>query len=146
MHLYSHLVASGQKVGSTWLYDILSSLTYFKIKNIDYNSTEFAKAKGGFSLGPGLKSYNFLTSEKHATVIKTHGAPPVEWSPNERVGIVSIHRDPRDVILSTINYLSWLSEDEGGWGSEFALLSTKDKFKKFMQTDWHLQLLENWES
>lgn len=138
------IVASGQKVGSTWLYDILNSLDYFSIKNIDYNSTDFAKAKGGFQLGPGRASYDFLTGEHHATIIKTHADPPTDWSPDDKVAIVVIYRDPRNVILSTINYLSWLPVEQGGWGEEFSKLELKDKFIKFMSTDWHLTILEKW--
>ena len=138
------IVASGQKVGSTWLFDILSSFDYFKTKNIDYYSSEFIKAKGGFRLGPDSSSYDFLTSTKHATIIKTHNSPPIDWKPDSKVGIVSIHRDPRDVIISTINYLSWLPVEKGGWGNEFAESALRDKYMKFMSTDWHLNLLENW--
>ncbi|MCT4561286.1 MAG: sulfotransferase domain-containing protein [Crocinitomicaceae bacterium] len=138
------IVASGQKVGSTWLYEILNDLDYFSIKKLDYYSTDFAKGTGGFRLGPGRDSYMYLTAKKHATVVKTHADPPTDWKPNEKVGIVVIQRDPRNVILSTINYLSWLPIEQGGWGPEFAQLDTKEKYKKFMATEWHIAQLEKW--
>jgi hypothetical protein len=138
------IVASGQKVGSTWLFDVLNSLNYFNIRNIDYYSSDLVKGKGGLKLGPGLETYEFLTSQYHATVIKTHNAPPTDWQPDKKIGIVSIYRDPRDVIVSTINYLSWLPVDQGGWGKEFSEKGFKDKYFQFMETNWHLGLLENW--
>ena len=136
------IIGTGQKVGSTWLFNILRSLDYFNVKNIDYY--QHLKIDKNFLKSSKINVYDFLTSEFHATVIKTHSAPPQQWSPDSKVGIVSIQRDPRDVILSTINYLSWLPLSQGGWGEEFASKDLKEKFFIFMKTDWHLSLIENW--
>lgn len=136
------IIGSGQKVGSTWLFNILRSLDYFNVKNID--NYKYLKNDKNFLKSSEINVYDFLTSEFHATVIKTHSAPPEQWFPDSKIGIVSIQRDPRDVILSTINYLSWLPLSQGGWGKEFASKDLKEKFLIFMKTEWHLNLIENW--
>lgn len=141
-HNCTIIIGSGQKVGSTWLYQIVSSLEYFKIKNIDYYSKQNEVRRPAFDFSPKLKEY--LLSEKHATVLKTHNYPKSDYQNHSNILILNIYRDPRDVIVSTINYLSWLPVEEGGWGSEFAQLDFKEKFMKFIGTDWHLSILERW--
>ena len=76
--------------------------------------------------------------------MKTHNFPDSNYVAYPSIIVLNIFRDPRDVIVSTINYLSWLPTDQGGWGEDFARLDFKQKFKKFMLTDWHLSILEKW--
>ena len=62
------------------------------------------------------------------------------------VKLITITRDPRDVIISACLYLAKLSEPEGGWGENFKSLDDKSRIikvilnAKFLRTrlrDWH---------
>lgn len=122
------VVGSSWKVGSTWLYNIVRDLCSIEnAANLPEDLNEFGTLRLEC---PG--AIDFLINARGYNIYKTHSNPPSEGA-CENVKFLSIYRDPRDVIISSIFYLANISEEEGGWGEGFKNLSEKNRIKKFIE-------------
>ena len=65
-------------------------------------------------------------------ILKSHSHPPVN-PPPPWVKLITMTRDPRDVIISSAFYLANIPVESGGWGDAFAALSDKDRIAAIIE-------------
>jgi hypothetical protein len=77
-------------------------------------------------------------------IYKSHSYPPsIDY--DQVAKFVTILRDPRDVIVSSIFYLANLEPQKGGWGAKFKSLELKDRILQVIRNgDFALTRLEQW--
>jgi len=133
------VLGSAHKVGSTWLYEMIRELGHFNYR-IPYKLTEC----GTIMLDkPGISKY--LAHIKGRIIFKCHSYP-IPKMKRGKAKFVSICRDPRDVIVSSIFSLVNLDERKGGWGSEFRKLDEPQRIKIFIREEGEFTIsrLEQW--
>jgi hypothetical protein len=134
------VVATAHKVGSTWLYSMLKSLGDFEVGS-NFISSEFLQS-GTILLEPEV--FDYLRRLHRYVIFKSHSYPVSPELANN-IKFVSIYRDPRDVIVSSIFYLAYLDEDKGGWGEKFRRLSETERITTFIKEgEFNLSRLEQW--
>ncbi len=137
------IVASAHKVGSTWLFRMLTELGHFKIKPIPQ---EFEET--GTLLLETPKVFQFLIQQEGSCIFKSHSYPITDSfaAPLEKeIKFITIVRDPRDVVVSASFYLALLEKKKGGWGKEFRELTEADRILTLLkQADFLLVRLEKW--
>jgi len=133
------LVASAHKVGSTWLFKLVADLGNFRkisppAKFRETGTLIIDKIDLSFY-------FNFLFGR---CIFKSHSNPaPFEF--NSNIKIVSIFRDPRDVIVSNIFYLDRLEPELGGWGPKFRDFSITQKIRHFIEHgEFSISKIEQW--
>lgn len=137
------VVATAHKVGSTWLYDMAKELGCYRVLHPPSQLTETGTVKLDESA-----FYEYLSRLRGAFITKSHSFPP---NPEHLAGIkdnlrlVTMLRDPRDVIVSSSFYLARLEPSLGGWGPEFASLPEKQQMLEVIaRGDFLLDRLEAW--
>jgi hypothetical protein len=134
------VVASAHKVGSTWLYMMLRDLNFFDDKDLSF--PDHLMETGTILLSH--ESYNYLSKQQGVYLYKSHSYPQQETQPRW-LRLITVIRDPRDVLVSASFYLANLPEQSGGWGREFAGLSVKDRISELIcHGDFILDRLEQW--
>ncbi len=127
------IVATAPKVGSTWLVKLLRDLYVFnhavlpeevrpdpiQAKLIDLD----APATPDFLRGLGE---NYL--------IKSHSDPPKQDLP-ENVKLITIVRDPRDVVISITFFLTHLEERLGGWPELAEMEDDRSRIIHYLKKD-----------
>ena len=108
------VVGSAHKVGSTWLVNLLSELFLLPRLRIP-SKLVGTKLKVDVPLE---EIFEYLSSLRNSCIHKTHAFPPKDLPPTlkSRLRLITIVRDPRDLLVSSAHYLANLSEHEGGWG------------------------------
>lgn len=134
------VVGSSHRVGSTWLFSLLKDLGCFEggTRSIPAQFLKF----GTISLEP--KIFDHLRSLQGYRIFKSHSLPPVSKKLANNVKLVSICRDPRDVLVSSSFYIAHLAEEKGGWGQEFRKQSNPERIKALMEKSDLLVELEQW--
>jgi hypothetical protein len=133
------VLSSAHKVGSTWLFDMITELGKFKKipPPRSYNDT------GTLIIDrDDLSDYfRYLPGRR---IFKSHSYPP-NFNYDRHIKLVNIFRDPRDVIVSSIFYLASLDPRLGGWGAEFKSLNEPERILHFIRKgDFSLTRLEKW--
>jgi hypothetical protein len=134
------IVGSAHKVGSTWLYELVRDLGGYRLPLMRL-------PKDYFEFGV-LKLDNEQVEKKLGQlrgriILKSHSAPVKFENPNIR--LVSIYRDPRDVLVSSAFYLANLDEARGGWGSGFRSLTIEERLIKLIdEGEFIIRKLEQW--
>lgn len=140
----SVIVSSAHKVGSTWLVKILRDLYIFKYANIPLEFRSSAKNAKLLSL-QNANTYKYLTQLNENYLFKSHCQPP-SWKRDNKIRLVTVFRDPRDMAVSNIFYLSNLDENLGGW-KEMKDKSYKERLFLYLdKATYDLELLEKWYS
>jgi hypothetical protein len=89
------------------------------------------------------ETVDFLTSARGYRIFKAHS--PLDWETiPSHVKPLSIHRDPRDVVVSMTFYLTGAGEDAGGFPDHVKSLPLEDRFVRVLEDDYNLSLLEHW--
>jgi hypothetical protein len=135
------VVGTAHKVGSTWLFNLVKNLGHFE----EISKQLPAKLQDNRTLLLDRpESLEYLSSLKGYNIFKSHSYPLPAGSIG-KIKYLSIYRDPRDVIISSIFYLSNLDIKRGGWGKEFSRLSEKERIITFIEKgDFCVSRLEEW--
>ena len=108
------IVASAHKVGSTWLYRLLSNVGIWPADSNEGIPSDLLET-GTVLLDPQF--FAWLGDCNSARLLKSHSFPPKEEEmPSPLFKIATIHRDPRDVLVSASFYLANLDPELGGVG------------------------------
>lgn len=137
----SVVVASGHKVGSTWLFNVLTETGLFRpdILPKDYRQQPHSYRFINLSAQGCL---DFLRANKGFHLYKTHSLPPIGDA--EEVSYVAVFRDLRDVAVSNAFYLSNLSADKGGW-KELQAKNMTERIEAYLEkANYDLDLTEAW--
>jgi hypothetical protein len=126
-----YVIATPHKVGSTWLYNIMRDLTGFWEVFPPYN--KFRELR--IVRIPLENLYSYLVSLKKGKgyLIKSHSFPPNDIkSVESSIKFITMFRDPRDVLVSSMHYATILGVEEGGWGDTFNNLEEKERLRQFV--------------
>ena len=137
------IVASPHKVGSTWLFQMLKELGKFQSKSLpeDFSETGTLVLDNHKILPYLSRGYGWYIFKSHSYPIK-YSIPP---GLAKDLKIVTIVRDPRDVIVSASFYLAYLEQEKGGWGEDFRKLREMERILKVIREgDFLLNRLEEW--
>ncbi len=137
------IIASAHKVGSTWLFNLLRDLYIYR--SVLYLPRHLRSNANIYSLlsldAPRCKP--FLDKRTDKIIVKTHSMPP-SWIPGDNIQMITMVRDPRDIVISNINYLSNIPVTKGGW-PELSNKNIDQKIKLYLEKGvFDLDLLENW--
>ena len=136
------IVASGHKVGSTWLYDMLRDIGTFA-NGLHFIPEEFQNKNGLLLLDPEV--FEYFKMLRGYFIFKSHSNPLSAESPVNNSKIITIYRDLRDVLVSNIFFLAILDEAKGGLGEGFSRLSETERILSLIsEGDFLLTRLENW--
>lgn len=115
------IVASAQRAGSNWLLELIKDIGNFKYGKLDFdNNFPLCIDLGIPKLG------NYFYNLRGRNIYKTHSeAVPVLDVGSAKV--ISIYRDPRDVITSCAFYLGRISEKKGGASIKYRTLDDGKK-------------------
>ncbi len=135
------VLATAHRVGSTWLYEMIRDLASFERGSI-FLPRQFNQTGTILLEAPGAISY--LAGRRGYKIFKTHSYPVHENS-IRHMKFLSVYRDPRDVITSSVFYVSSIPREIGGWGSAFEALADQEKIKRFIcDGEFCLSRLEQW--
>ena len=131
------VVGSGHKVGSTWLLRLIRDACGLEPGTVPAELTWTGPIRLDLPEAAGV-----LAAAEGRRIFKAHASAPLSRFPGIRV--VSIHRDPRDVVVSTAAYLSWLPVEQGGKGEAFAALPLSGRIREIIGDEYFLDRLEQW--
>jgi hypothetical protein len=134
------VVASPHKVGSTWLLSLLVQLGFEKRKAPEHLRQNIKLGLLDLS-SPEVRE--FLGNEEGLNVFKSHSFPP-SIDKLDKLKIVTMIRDPRDLLVSKVFQSAQLSPELGG-RPELNELSDADKIKFFLNLKGQeIDLLIEW--
>jgi hypothetical protein len=135
------VIASANRVGSTWLYQLVSSLGHF---DIGYDQLASEYQDDGCVVLENAAAFAHIRSFPGYVIFKTHSYPaPDDLA--KGVKFITIHRDPRDVITSNIFSLTYLRKWKIDWGGDFRKLSEQEQIRTFIrEADYCVAKLEQW--
>lgn len=133
------IVASAQRAGSNWLSKLIMEAGDFKYGKLDFDN-DFVLC---IELDtPRLGNYFFNLRGRN--IYKTHS----ESVPHSSLGgakVVSIYRDPRDVITSCAFYLGRIEERKGGGDRKYREMSDTEKIIYLIKNGlWLYKPLKSW--
>lgn len=137
------VVGSAHKVGSTWLVNLLADLFFLPQLKIP---SRLAGKKLKVDV-PLEAIFEYLSSLRHSCIHKTHAFPPKGLPPSlkSRLKLITVVRDPRDMLVSSAHYLANLPEHEGGWGASFRALPVKQRILRLIdEGGFLLERLDAW--
>jgi hypothetical protein len=126
------VIGSAHKVGSTWLFNLVKDA--FKLTP-GYVPRELDEGTGTIRLDHKF-SGNFLSNLNGYHIFKSHSFPVLFRQSN--IKIITVIRDPRDVVVSLAFYVANIPEAKGGWGNEYARLSEKEKIQTTLHRAEHI--------
>ncbi len=137
------IVATAQKVGSTWLVKLLRDLYLFKHAGLPEAVRHKPFMQKVIELdAPATPEFLSGLTENH--LLKSHSPPPTQKLP-DNVKLVTLVRDPRDVIVSVSFFLNHLNESQGGWPVLQTLPNDRSRIIYYLKHDEGLlKLLEAW--
>jgi hypothetical protein len=134
------VVGTGHRVGSTWLYRLLASIGRFDKKLTDIPSAD--QAYGTIKLSD--RCLHRLQHLKGYHIYKSHSRPPDLPETAKRLKFVSIHRDPRDALVSLSHFDAHLDEEKGGRGAAFRALPIPARLLTLIESSDLCDELESW--
>lgn len=137
------VVGSAHKVGSTWLVNLLADLYLLPRLKIP---SRLAGKKLKVDV-PLEAIFEYLSAQRHSCIHKTHAFPPKCLPPplKSRLRLITVVRDPRDLLVSSAHYLANLPEHEGGWGASFRILPVNQRILRLIdEGDFLLDRLDAW--
>jgi len=138
----SVIIASAHKVGSTWLHKILRDFYIYRYRRVPIEFRTSVYNRWELSLG-APEVFEFLNNQTSRNIYKSHSLPP-PWEPTSSVKIITIFRDPRDIVISNIFYLANLDPKQGGW-RDLADMDTKSRIRRYLdKATFDIDLLEKW--
>ena len=105
------IVATPHKVGSTWLFNLIKDSA--RLEN-GINHLPPDKIETG-TLLLDTDSIPIVENLHGSMIFKSHSCPP-QKKLKENIRLVTMYRDPRDVIVSSSFFLANIDEDVGGLG------------------------------
>ncbi len=121
------VVGSAHRVGSTWLFDMLHDLGWLR-DAIDAAPSELQRYG---ALRTGTIEYGWLAGVCGWAIIKGHADPPTA-AEAALARFVTIHRDPRDVLVSASFYRARQPVAQGGWGDAFSALAPAVRIEQLL--------------
>ena len=121
------VVGSAHRVGSTWLFNMLRDLGCLR----DAVHEAPAELQRYGALRPGAIGYGWLADVAGWAIIKGHADPPTAAEAG-LARFVTIHRDLRDVLVSTSFYRARQPVAQGGWGDEFRALTPVARLERLL--------------
>ena len=135
------VVASANRVGSTWLYQLVGSLGHFDL-GYDQLASEFQDA--GCVVLESPAAFDHIRAFPGYAIFKTHSYP-ASADLTKGIKFITIHRDPRDVITSNIFSLTYLRKWKIDWGGDFRTLPEQEQIRTFIrEADYCVAKLEQW--
>jgi hypothetical protein len=132
------VVGSAHKVGSTWLYRLIADSLGLKTgglpKHLNTGSDTLVLEHAD--------APEFLNGLAGRWIFKAHSFG--DLGRFRGVRFLSIYRDPRDVVVSTAFYLSWLTVEQGGKGPGFSALPVQERLRTIIHDEYFLRKLEEW--
>jgi hypothetical protein len=113
-HDHVIVLSSAHKVGSTWVFNVLRH--YFDLKRREIPENLRKKAANPWIIDLQKdESIEWLTQLKGNYIIKSHTMLPDNTKNLKNIEFISVMRDPRDLMISSIYYLANLEPEKGGW-------------------------------
>lgn len=112
------VVGSAHRVGSTWLFNLLRDLGCLR----DAIDEAPAHLYRYHALWPGAIDYGWLADIRGWAIFKGHADPPVTAAEAALAHFITVHRDPRDVVVSASFQFALWPVALGGWGEAFRAL------------------------
>jgi Sulfotransferase domain len=136
------IIGSANRVGSTWLYDMIAQLGHFQG---GYERLERGYQEAGCVVLGDQAVLSHMRVQPGYTIYKTHSYP-IGATGDDRIKLVSIYRDPRDVITSNIFSLTHLRDFEIKLGDgDFRQLSEQARIQAFVRdAEYCVAKLERW--
>lgn len=134
------ILASGHRVGSTWLYRLIVDIESLS----DGANSLPTEMIDNSTLVISKESLQLIKALKGNFIFKSHSQylDNLDYSD---VKLITITRDPRDVVISTVYFLSYLPEEAGGWGEDFSLLPFEKRTEKFLsESSYFYNLMDSW--
>lgn len=122
------VIGSAHRVGSTWLFNLLRDLGC--LRNAIHQVPPDLHRYG--ALWPGTIDYHWLANIHGWAILKGHANPPQTREEAALARFVTIHRDPRDVLVSASFQRARLSKEQGGWGATFAALPPAKRIEQLL--------------
>lgn len=122
------VVGSAHRVGSTWLFNMLRDLGC--LRNAISEAPRELHHFG--ALRPGAIEYGWLAGIQGWAILKGHADPPAKADEAALAHFVTIHRDPRDVLVSASFYRALQPVAQGGWGEDFRALAPPQRIERLL--------------
>lgn len=138
------IIATAHKVGSTWVFDILRS--YYNAASPEIHE-DLRKNFAHKHILP-LESYetkSWVETQQGINIFKSHDHVP-NWisEKNERIKVVTVIRDPRDLMVSSYFYIKELQPELGGW-PELKELDLKSGIRYWLdRNELDFTILKEW--
>ncbi|MEM6262745.1 MAG: sulfotransferase domain-containing protein [Bacteroidota bacterium] len=137
------VVASAHKVGSTWLVKMIRDLYIFAHPTVPEPYRPEPQHTKLFDLQSDIALGFMNQGVAEHTLFKSHSQPPA-WEPPAHVKLITIFRDPRDMVVSNIFYLANLDPKYGGWEG-LAEKEPRDRIPVYLnRAVFDLELYERW--
>jgi hypothetical protein len=107
------IIASPHKVGSTWLYQMVAALGFKNARKRDIPDDLRPNPKLDLLALDKSGLNEFLSDNVVCRSFKSHSFPPAAALP-PNTALISILRDPRDLLVSWVFHLAALPVDKGG--------------------------------
>jgi hypothetical protein len=121
-------VGSAHRVGSTWLFNMLRDLGCLR----DAIAEAPPELQRFDALWPGTIDYSWLAGIEGWAILKGHADPPATAEEAALARFVTIHRDPRDVLVSASFYRARQPVAQGGWGEAFRALPPAQRIERLL--------------
>lgn len=122
------VVGTAHRVGSTWLFNMLRDLGCLR-NAIDEAPAHIYRYR---ALCPGTIDYGWLADIRGWAIFKGHADPPVTAAEAALAHFITIHRDPRDVVVSASFQFALWPVALGGWGEAFRALPPAARIEQVM--------------
>jgi hypothetical protein len=108
------VLSSAHKVGSTWVFNVLKH--YFDLKRRQIPEKLRKRVANPWIIDLQKdESIEWLAKLKGNYIIKSHTMLPDNIQQLKNIEFITVMRDPRDLMISSIYYLANLEPEKGGW-------------------------------
>jgi len=137
------VLSSAHKVGSTWIFNVLKY--YFDLKRRQIPEKLRKRVTNPWIIDLQKdESIEWLAQLKGKYIIKSHTMLPNNTKQLKNIEFITVMRDPRDLMISSIYYLSNLESEKGGWPWLNSMNFQEMMFEwlKKNKLDYSLQLIQ----